>query len=65
MEPDAEHYCPFCLDVSGFDPVPCPDGHGPDCPELACRLCGTVILLGLLPVHEPAHPGATRRRPAA
>ncbi|MBE1537612.1 hypothetical protein [Actinomadura algeriensis] len=41
-----------------FEQPPCPDGHGPDCPERVCVECGAAVLLGSLvgpaPVADPA-----------
>lgn len=50
--------CPSCGEERAFEAPPCPDGHGPDCAELACRDCGAALLV--------APPVARRipRRPA-
>jgi hypothetical protein len=40
-------YCSTCGDEREFEQPPCPDGHGPDCPERACTACGTAVLVGL------------------
>ncbi|WP_064743435.1 hypothetical protein [Actinomadura rifamycini] len=37
-----------------FEQPPCPDGHGPDCPERACVDCGTAVLVGPDPAPDPA-----------
>ncbi|HYT11024.1 MAG TPA: hypothetical protein VEL73_10235 [Mycobacteriales bacterium] len=50
--------CPSCGDERGFETPPCTDGHGADCPELACLLCGTALLVDPL-VPRPRRP---RRR---
>ncbi|MFL6130320.1 MAG: hypothetical protein ACJ73E_14810 [Mycobacteriales bacterium] len=47
--------CPSCREERPFETPPCADGHGPDCAELACRDCGTALLV------DP--PVAARRRP--
>ncbi|MDL4774808.1 MULTISPECIES: hypothetical protein [Thermomonosporaceae] len=43
-------YCSTCGDERLFEQPPCPDGHGPDCPERFCAECGTAVLIGLPPV---------------
>ncbi len=50
-------HCPSCGDEREFEPPPCPDGHGTDCPELVCLECGMAVFLGTV---LPA-----QRRPAA
>jgi hypothetical protein len=42
--------CPSCGDERLFEAPPCLDGHGADCPELACVDCGTALLVGMLAV---------------
>jgi hypothetical protein len=37
--------CPSCGDERLFEAPPCIDGHGADCPELACLDCGYAVLL--------------------
>lgn len=39
-------HCSTCGDERLFEQLPCIDGHGPDCPELACVGCGTAVLIG-------------------
>jgi hypothetical protein len=41
--------CSTCGDESVFEQPPCEDGHGPDCPELACVECGTALVVGDAP----------------
>jgi hypothetical protein len=53
--PTQLRHCPSCGEERAFEAPPCPDGHGPDCAELACRDCGAALLV------DP--PVATRRRP--
>ena len=50
--------CPCCGDERAFDTPPCTDGHGTECAELACRDCGTALLLGPVtpPLPRPAAP---------
>ncbi len=53
--------CPSCGDQRPFEAPPCQDGHGADCPELACVDCGTAVLLGLpVPVRRSRPPGHAR-----
>jgi hypothetical protein len=47
--PTELRWCPRCRDDRPFETPPCPDGHGPDCPELACTACGTAVLIGPAP----------------
>jgi len=43
----------------------CPDTAGADCPEWYCELCGTVLVIGEVPVAvEPAWSGRVRARVA-
>jgi hypothetical protein len=51
--------CPSCGEERAFEAPPCPDGHGPECAELACRDCGAALLVDP-PVAARHHP----RRPA-
>ncbi len=48
-------HCPSCHDERAFVQPPCLDGHGGDCPELACVDCGTAILLGDAPLQDTPH----------
>jgi hypothetical protein len=50
-------HCSTCGDEREFEAPPCLDGHGFDCPELACAECGTALFVGIV---LPALP-----RPAA
>ncbi|MFD0899945.1 hypothetical protein [Actinomadura sediminis] len=47
-----------------FEQPPCPDGHGPDCPERACVDCGSAVLVGPDPAPDPVR-GAFPSRPSA
>lgn len=38
--------CHNCAQRTDFEQPPCPDGHGPDCPEWYCTRCGTATLVG-------------------
>jgi hypothetical protein len=62
---DRELYCDTCGGVQPFETPPCPDGHGVDCPELACTGCGSAVLIATFafrPTHLADH---RRRRPSA
>jgi hypothetical protein len=37
--------CPGCSTQTMFEQPPCEDGHGDDCPDLACMECGFGIVL--------------------
>lgn len=39
-------WCTVCAAEAVLEVVPCADGHGGDCPELVCRECGYVLVLG-------------------
>ena len=59
--PTLVRQCPCCGDERAFETPPCGDGHGPECAELACRDCGTALMVAPF-VAEPPLP---RRRVAA
>lgn len=42
-------WCCDCASEQFFEPVPCADGHGADCPERCCTVCGAAVLVGDLP----------------
>lgn len=42
---DRELYCDICEGVVLFETPHCGDGHGADCPELACTGCGAAVLI--------------------
>ena len=43
--------CPACPDERALVVPDCEDGHGEDCPDLVCELCGAAFSTGLvLPV---------------
>ncbi|MEU6078548.1 hypothetical protein [Micromonospora sp. NPDC047074] len=60
---ERELYCDTCGGVVPFETPPCADGHGADCPELACTGCGTAVLIATVPF-RPARLAARRRPPA-
>jgi hypothetical protein len=37
-------WCAGCRDEREFEQPPCGDGHGRDCPELICTMCGEALL---------------------
>ena len=39
--------CSTCRAQRAFEALVCIDGHGADCPELACVDCGEAVLVGL------------------
>jgi hypothetical protein len=57
-------YCSTCGDEREFEQPPCADGHGPDCPERACTVCGTAVLVGLPLSASPAPPAPSAASPA-
>ena len=42
----AYRFCSECSDERLFEQPPCIDGHGVDCPELACVDCGLAVVIG-------------------
>jgi hypothetical protein len=44
----AELLCTDCGDVRVFVTPPCEDGHGDDCPDLCCTVCGLALTRGVL-----------------
>jgi hypothetical protein len=40
--------CSTCGEQRAFEAPACADGHGSDCPELACVGCGAAIFVGVL-----------------
>lgn len=41
-------WCGPCQAEQLFELPPCEDGHGFDCPDLACVECGAAIVVGVL-----------------
>lgn len=56
--------CPDCATVRAFTRPGCPDGHGPECPELACTRCGSALLYGWSPALRAADRSRLDRRAA-
>ena len=42
-----EMHCPECLEVQLFEQPPCTDGHGADCPDWVCTVCGAAVSAGV------------------
>ncbi len=60
----AVRWCSPCQAEQAFELPPCEDGHGADCPDLACVECGSAVVVGLVDlVVETAVPAV--RQPAA
>jgi hypothetical protein len=38
-------HCVSCRGEREFEQPPCLDGHGVDCPELACVECGMAVVV--------------------
>lgn len=56
-------WCASCRTDREFERPPCLDGHGGDCPELACTTCGEAIFgTAALPIWTGR---STRFSPAA
>lgn len=58
-------HCSSCGEEREFETPPCVDGHGLDCPELACITCGAAVFVGSAPLVDlpgrasPAEVGGT------
>ena len=53
--------CPVCGGPCPAEIPECRDGHGPDCPDVACARCGTALFYyPILPraIHRPARRAA-------
>jgi hypothetical protein len=46
---DLFRWCSTCATEAAFEQPDCRDGHGADCPELVCVLCGDALFVDLLP----------------
>ena len=49
---DLFRWCSTCATEAAFERPDCPDGHGADCPELVCVLCGDALMVDLLPTRR-------------
>jgi hypothetical protein len=43
-------WCADCSAEVAFEVPPCDDGHGDDCPDLACTGCGAGLVVGAVDV---------------
>jgi hypothetical protein len=43
----AVRWCAECAAEQAFEVPPCEDGHGVDCPDLACTGCGAAVVIGV------------------
>jgi hypothetical protein len=43
-------WCSGCRAEQEFEVPPCEDGHGDDCLDLACVVCGGAVVLGVVAV---------------
>ena len=43
-----ELWCATCDGTTGHETVPCPDGHGADCPDVVCTGCGEVAIVAVV-----------------
>jgi len=53
--------CAVCDRVTRFEQPPCLDGHGAECDEWACTVCGAAVLIGSY-THGLNKPSGTRQR---
>ncbi|WP_320067144.1 hypothetical protein [Micromonospora sp. RTGN7] len=60
---DREFYCDTCEGVQPFEAPPCADGHGTDCPELACTGCGAAMLIATFTFPATRLAGSPHRAP--
>jgi hypothetical protein len=58
-------WCAACAAETLFELPPCVDGHGDDCPDLACVECGHAVIVGVLLMAGPAGQGVTEAARAA
>ncbi len=42
------YWCSPCGAEQFFDSPPCEDGHGEECLDLACTVCGHAIVVGVV-----------------
>lgn len=68
MTGTVEMWCIGCAGSRPFEPLECADGHGGDCPELACPGCGAAVLIAPWPDSDmpdsdmPGRDASTRPR---
>ena len=46
-------HCSSCGEEREFEAPPCDDGHGCDCPELVCLVCGEALVTDTPPLISP------------
>lgn len=54
-------WCSQCRADQPFEVPPCAEGHGADCPDLACTGCGSAVVAGWV-TGEPAGRSAAASR---
>ena len=47
-------HCPKCARARAVETPPCRDGHGSDCPDRACAICGTALFMDPHTTNRPA-----------
>jgi hypothetical protein len=60
MHAEQDLYCSNCADFVPSEAPPCADGHGDDCPDRACTMCGTALFVDPFITHERPRPAARR-----
>lgn len=40
---ETSYDCPTCRRRQPFEQPPCAEGHGADCPDWVCLVCGTAL----------------------
>ena len=48
MSSSPTRFCVVCVEEQHFEVPPCEDGHGEDCLDLACVVCGHAVVVGVL-----------------
>lgn len=46
-----KRFCDKCRAVRKFEQPPCQEGHGSDCDEWCCTVCGQAMLIASFVVH--------------
>lgn len=57
-----ELYCFTCAKKALFEQPPCVDGHGAECDEWACAVCGAAVVAGSLTITVERHGRRVSRR---
>jgi hypothetical protein len=60
MHEDGLLYCPTCARSCVVETPQCTDGHGAQCPERLCVVCGTALFID--PLLGARDPRVSRRR---